>query len=103
MHDVSVVTEVLIHGLRVQASLSMPVRLGLKKEDSKYPRPLCLTASDDHERNQILKESKNLSKHGEETINIVFIKKDMTETTAGREKEIWIQETSLDGLSDEEG
>ena len=54
-----------------------PVRLGPKRSESKYPRPLRITVDDGEMKWKILKSAKNLAKSGEENYRTVFIKKDM--------------------------
>ena len=64
------------------------MRLGPKKQDQKWPRPLRLTVESEDIKWNILKESKNLKDSGEEALKAVFIKKDMTQLERQREAEL---------------
>ena len=55
-----------------------PVRLGPKKENMQWPRPLRITVDSESTKWKILKESKNLPASREENIKRIFMKKDMT-------------------------
>jgi hypothetical protein len=76
-HDVEELKTIL-RELNVETVLTNPVRLGPKKEDMKYPRPLRITVEKETVKWHILKEAKNLKNAGEEKVRTVFFKRDMT-------------------------
>ena len=78
LYDLSEADRLLNNELNIGATVTNPVRLGLKREDSKYPRPLRITVNDEEAKWKILKAAKNLAKSGEENYKTVFIKRDMT-------------------------
>ena len=78
LYDLSEADRLLNTELNVEATVTNPVRLGLKRKDSKYPRPLRITVDDEETKWKILKAAKNLAKSGEENYRTVFIKRDMT-------------------------
>jgi hypothetical protein len=78
LYDLSEADRLLSNELSIGATVTNPVRLGLKREDSKYPRPLRITVDDEETKWKILKAAKNLAKSGEEIYKTVFIKRDMT-------------------------
>lgn len=86
-HDIEEMKKIL-NELKIDAALLNPVRLGPKKQDQKWPRPLRLTVESEDIKWSILKESKNLKDSGEEALKAVFIKKDMTQLERQREAEL---------------
>ena len=76
-HDIREL-EMVLHELKVKTTLSNPVRLGPKKSDMKYPRPLRITVENEAAKWSILKEAKNLKDAGEEKMKNVFFRRDMT-------------------------
>ena len=87
-YDMAEVTELLSNEMNVMTTVTNPVRLGPKKENMQWPRPLRITVDSEATKWKILKELKNLQASGEETVKRIFMKKDMTPM----ERE---QETSL--------
>ena len=87
-YDMAKVTELLSNEMNVMTTVTNPVRLGPKKENMQWPRPLCITVDSEGTKQNILIESKNLQASREETVKRIFMKKDMTPM----ERE---QETSL--------
>jgi hypothetical protein len=77
-YDMAEVTELLANEMNVLTSVMNPVRLGPKKENMQWPRPLRITVDSESTKWKILKESKNLQASGEEKVKRIFIKKDMT-------------------------
>jgi len=78
----------ILFELNVASNLSNPVRLGPKRDDSQYPRPLRITVENETTKWNILREAKNLSKSGEEAYKKVYIKKDMTPTEREKDAEL---------------
>ena len=76
-HDVEELRSIMLE-LNVETALTNPVRLGPKKSDMKYPRPLRITVEKETTKWHILKEAKNLKNAGEEKVKNVFFKRDMT-------------------------
>ena len=76
-YDIVSVTEVL-NELDVESSIANPVRLGPKKGNSSWPRPLRVTVKDEETKWKILKQAKNLTHSREEKLETIFLKKDMT-------------------------
>ena len=83
----------ILFELNVATDLSNPVRLGPKRDDSQYPRPLRIAVENETTKWNILREAKNLSNSGEEAYKKVYIKKDMTplerEKDAELRKQLW--------------
>ena len=61
LYDLSEADRLLNTELNVEATVTNPVRLGLKRKDSKYPRPLRITVDDEETKWKILKAAKNLA------------------------------------------
>jgi len=54
----------ILFELNVASNLSNPVRLGPKRDDSQYPRPLRIAVENETTKWNILREAENLSKSG---------------------------------------
>lgn len=75
LDDARKIQEVLSK-INVATNIHNPVRMGPKKDGSRWPRPLKVTVDDERTKWKILKEAKNLRELGKE--NQPYIKKDMT-------------------------
>lgn len=77
LYDISEAVDIF-NDLKIESSVSNPVRLGLRATDSKYPRPLRISVPDEETKWKIIKDAKNLATLGKENRAKIYIKRDMT-------------------------
>jgi len=85
--DKAAVHDILFE-LNIATELSKPVRLGLKRDGSSYPRPMRITVEDETMKWNVLKEAKNLRNAREEALKKVYMKKDMTPLEQKKDAEL---------------
>lgn len=103
LHDTEEASKLLNSELKINTAVTKPVRLGLKRDNSKFPRPLRLTVDNEETKWKILKAAKNLLDSREESYKTVFIKKDMTPMEREKERELRAQLAEKKRLSAEKG
>ena len=88
LYDMTEVTDLVTAEMGITTTISNPVRMGPRKENMKWPRPLRIEVENETTKWKILKASKNLSTSGKETSRKIFMKKDMTPLERERDKDL---------------